>query len=429
MALPLRTFLTCCPGLKSVFKKCEFMTCLRKRNYGFSFFSVLPRLTFVVLLMVVSCAEKEDSGELAEINERIENQFAPDKRVAIYDIELIQDKNAIRLLGETDQPEALSLLEKELEPFNMTVENEVALLPDESIGSHPFAVVNNSVANIRSVPKHSGELATQAVLGTGLKVLKIDGDFYRVQTPDQYISWVDHGGVQLMTKEDFEIWSSAPKIVYLKTFGYVYASPGNELEIVGDLVLGSFLRLVNEGDKYYEVAYPDGRKGFIKRDEAEIYLDWLNDLKPSPERLELYARSLMGAPYLWGGTSSKGMDCSGFTKTAYRMNGMIIPRDASQQIHAGKDVDPDLSFASLTKGDLMFFGKKATDSTRQRVTHVAIWLGNDNGEFIHSSGRVKIGSIDPDSPMYDEFNTNRYLGSRRYLGESDPMIAPLPFKN
>jgi cell wall-associated NlpC family hydrolase len=123
------------------------------------------------------------------------------------------------------------------------------------------------------------------------------------------------------------------------------------------------------------------------------------------------------------------MDCSGFTKTVYYMNGFIIPRDASQQILAGKDVDPELRFDNLKKGDLMFFGKKATDSTRQRVTHVGIWLGNGKGEFIHASGRVKIGSIDEGSERYDPFNKGRYLGSRRYLGEKDPNISPLPFKS
>ncbi len=305
----------------------------------------------------------------------------------------------------------------------------MSLLPDKSIGNHPYAVVNNSVANLRSKPKHSAELATQAILGMGLKVLKIEGDFYLVQTPDNYIAWVDHGGVKLMTKEEYETWSNGPRVLYLKTFGQVYGARGDLLNSVGDLVLGSLLHLNGEDDTYFDVSYPDGRRGFVRKDEAEPYLEWLKDLNPTAERLELYARSLIGSPYLWGGTSSKAMDCSGFTKTAFRMNGLIIPRDASQQILAGKDVDPGLTMDSLAKGDLMFFGKKATDSTRQRVTHVAIWLGNDRGEFIHSSGRVKIGSVDPESPNYDAFNTNRYLGSRRYLGESDPNIASMPLKN
>ncbi len=386
-------------------------------------------LALICFLSLASCIEKGNSEELSGINERIKMEYAPDKRVAIYDVKIVSDRNSIRITGETDQNEALNRLKEELKSYGVKIHDEVSLLPDESIGTHPYAVVNNSVANIRSVPKHSAELATQAILGTGLKVLKIDGDFYLVQTPDRYISWVDHGGVQLMTQEDFENWSTAPKLVYLKSFGHVYTSKDDEIQKVGDLVLGALLRLTGEDGDFFEVAYPDGRVGYVRREEAEIYLKWLDELNPSPERLELYARSLMGAPYLWGGTSSKGMDCSGFTKTAFRMNGLIIPRDASQQIMAGKDIDPDLSFESLSKGDLMFFGKKASDSTRQRVTHVAIWLGNNRGEFIHSSGRVKIGSINPKSPYYDEFNVNRYLGSRRYLGESDPQIAPLPFRN
>jgi cell wall-associated NlpC family hydrolase len=96
---------------------------------------------------------------------------------------------------------------------------------------------------------------------------------------------------------------------------------------------------------------------------------------------------------------------------------------------AGKDIDPDLDMNRLQKGDLMFFGKKATDSTKQRVTHVGIWLGNKKGEFIHASGRVKMGSILPESENYDAFNKNRYLGSRRYLGEEDPLIINLKEEN
>ena len=107
------------------------------------------------------------------------------------------------------------------------------------------------------------------------------------------------------------------------------------------------------------------------------------------------------------------------------MNGFIIPRDASQQIHAGKIVDSKLTFEELQKGDLLFFGTKASVTKKQRVTHVGIWLGNGKQEFIHASGNVHISSMDVNQAHYDEFNKNRYLGSRRYLAVEDKNIIDL----
>jgi hypothetical protein len=246
-----------------------------------------------------------------------------------------------------------------------------------------------------------------------------------VQTPDGYISWVDHGGVTLVDAAQFTEWLNAPKIIFTKPFGFIYQNANDDLSKTGDIVLGAQMALMEDVGSYYRVKYPDQREGFVKKSESEIYEQWIEEVEPSGMLVELYAKELMGIPYLWGGTSAKGMDCSGFTKTVFLMNGYVVPRDASQQIMAGKDTDPDLTFENLQKGDLMFFGKKATDSTKQRVTHVGIWLGNEDGEFIHASGRVKLGSIDPKSPLYDEFNTKRYLGSRRYLGETDELIIDL----
>ena len=252
------------------------------------------------MLSLVSCEEKANSKRFAEINERIEKEYAPDKRVAIYDIEIAGDRNSVRITGETDQKEALSKLKEELETHNVNVQDEVTLLPDSSIGKTPYAVVNNSVANIRSSPRHSAELATQAILGTGLKILKIDGDFYRVQTPDRYIAWVDHGGVQLMTHDDYQGWTTAPKMIYLKTYGHVYSSKDNELDTSGDLVLGCLLKLLDTDESYFKVAYPDGRTGFVRREEGEVYLNWLNELKPSSERLETVCPIPVGCPVSLG---------------------------------------------------------------------------------------------------------------------------------
>jgi cell wall-associated NlpC family hydrolase len=177
--------------------------------------------------------------------------------------------------------------------------------------------------------------------------------------------------------------------------------------------------------KFYEVEYPDNRIGYIKKEEALPYTTWLQSLMPSKEKVEMIAKKMDGFPYLWGGTSSKGMDCSGFTKMVYLMNGLIIPRDASQQINAGKIVDKNLDFTNLEKGDLMFFGRKATSEKKQRVVHVGIWLGNDRMEFIHASGNVHLSSMSESEPNYDAFNKNRYLGSRRYLNTDDKNIMNL----
>jgi len=379
------------------------------------------------LALIVSCTtnKKVDITKYQNISNTIKDAYAPDKRVALYTIEMESVGESIVLKGESDQPKAVAELKQKLTENGIKFMDSIHLLPDASVGNTKYAVVNNSVANIRSQGRHSGELATQALLGMGLKVLKIQGAFYLVQTPDAYISWVDHGGVTLMDQEEYLAWNMAPKIIYTQAWGYSYQEKNNASKKVSDLVLGAQLKLISEEGEYYKVEYPNKRIAYVNKSESQLYDNWIKEVKPSGELIEKYAYEFIGAPYLWGGTSTKGMDCSGFTKTIYLMNGFIIPRDASQQINAGKNIDPNLKFENLEKGDLMFFGKKATDSTKQRTTHVGIWLGNGKGDFIHEASQVRLSSIDPKSEYYDKANTNRYLGSRRYLGEKDKMITNL----
>ena len=389
----------------------------------------LKHLSFLLLIVLMSC--KNDSktiSELENIHSSIKTMFAPDKRVELFDIQFSNLNNHLILKGETTSKKAFGILLDSLNNRKIKFTNKVRFLPDSAVGNQQFAVARNSVINIRSNPKHSAELGTQGLLGMSLKVLDKKGDFYRIQTPDNYISWVDKGGITRMNSTEIDIWNQAKKIIFTKNFGYTYVDKGDKSNIVSDITLGGVLKYISEDNRFYQVEYPDNRMGFIRKEEGAIYNSWLQNLVATQENIESVSKTMEGFPYLWGGTSSKGMDCSGFTKMVYLMNGFIIPRDASQQINAGKTVDSNLAFEGLEKGDLLFFGRKATSDKNQRVTHVGIWLGNNKMEFIHASGNVHINSMDEIQPNYDEFNKNRYLGSKRYLNVKDEKIINLKEK-
>lgn len=356
----------------------------------------------------------------------VKNQYAPDKRVALMDIKASIQKDIIYLKGETDQPGIGSVLIDRLNDKGFEVVNEVKLLPDANLKDEIYGVINNSVSNIRSQPRHSGELATQALLGMDVKILKKQGSWFLIQTPDKYISWIDHGGLVVMNETSYDAWTMADKIIYLEPSGYVYTIPESSTDKIADIVMGCQLKLVSELDEFYEVQYPDGRLGFVDKSKSEKLDKWLTNLDSLKQLMVNRALSLKGTPYLWGGTSSKGMDCSGFTKTVYLMSGLVIPRDASQQVNEGLTVDPNLSFNDLEIGDLLFFGTPATDSTKQRTTHVGLWIGDN--QFIHASRYVRISSVDENTPNYDEANVKRYLGSQRYLNNLTNGITDLKEK-
>jgi gamma-D-glutamyl-L-lysine dipeptidyl-peptidase len=390
----------------------------------------LQKFKFLALLFLgslLSCNTGNEKSSIEnEVNpliEEIQQEFAPDARVALFEVKAREDGEGVVLKGESNIPEAVSSLKQKLDTHKISYKDSITLLPASNLEGRTEGVVQISVANLRSKPSHSSELVTQATLGTPLKIYKKDGGWYYVQTPDGYLAWVDYGGVTPVSLQELETWRAAEKIIYLEPYGVSYSEPNEDSQAVTDLVAGNILELKGEKKGFYEVTYPNNKTAFVDKAAAQPYRKWVASLEPTGENLIKTARQLMGVPYLWGGTSPKGVDCSGYTKTIFFLNGMVLPRDASQQIAAGEEVDSTKNFENLQPGDLLYFGRKATDTTSERIIHVGMWIGDN--KFIHSMGEVHISTFDTAAADFDEYNYNRYLRTKRVLGTNDEHIIQL----
>ena len=381
---------------------------------------------FGMLFMAISSAQsysQNDSTELAlitKIAEQTREKYIIDKRTAVFDLFTDENKN---VLIETTEAEAAKYFSEQLKPLDITTQVNTKVYPAAELGQKSYGLVNLSVVNIRSAPRHSAELATQVLLGTQLDLLKFESGYYLVRTPEGYISWLDHYAVIPKTSQDISQWKKTDKLVFTKEYGHVHKEANDNSDRISDLVLGNILIKQGEQNGYYHVSFPDGRMGFVPISHMSDYKQWIN--KPNPQAAEIInvAKKMVGVPYLWGGTSVKGVDCSGFTKTAFFMNGIIIPRDASQQVLTGNPVmvleennepDKDKILNNLKAGDLLFFAAGKNTNPKARITHVALYIGN--GEFIHAAGLVRINSLIPGAANFDETQYNTLVSARRFLG-------------
>ncbi|PWS31335.1 C40 family peptidase [Pedobacter paludis] len=373
---------------------------------------------FSILLMSFCLRAQVDTTAFKQISKQIQKEYAPDKRSIYFNIQFKGDTVISESTSETALNEWIKQV-NDLKGIKVNVQ-----LPAKSLNQMEYGLANLSVCNNRAMPQNSAEMMTQMILGTPVEVLKKQGGYYLVRTPDGYLSWTDGTAVSLFNKQDFETWKNAKRIIFTEDFGHALGSADEASLRVSDLVKGNILELTGEDKSYYKVLFPDKRIGFVKKTEAKVFADWLKVPNPNADDILKTAKTLIGVPYLWGGTSIKGVDCSGFTKTSYFLNGIVIPRDASQQALVGADVDvlenDSISISKCLKnlkaGDLLFFvAAKLRGITGGKVTHTAIYMGD--GEFIQAAGMVRINSLNPDADNFDERESKTLVSAKRFLNQ------------
>lgn len=374
-------------------------------------------ITLYCCFLSLTSSAQIDTANYRSLATQIQRKFAPDKRDIYFNIQIKGDSVKVESTAEM----VLQEFEK-ARPKDGSVKFSSTLLPAKSLKGLVYGVTNISVGNNRNNPQHGAELMTQMLLGTPVQVLKKQGGFYLVKTPDNYLAWTDGGALKLMDEQSFKTWQASEKIIFIADYGHAFSKADASSTRVSDLVNGNVLQVLGQENDYYKVGFPDQRIGYVQKALAMSYIKWVKKPNPQASAVLSQAFTLLGVPYLWGGTSIKGVDCSGFTKTAYFLNGIIIPRDASQQALVGDAIDVlendsisvNKCLKNLQAGDLLFFSAaKRRGINGGKVTHTAIYMGK--GEFIQSAGMVKISSLIPTESNYDGGQSTTLVGARRIL--------------
>ncbi len=312
-----------------------------------------------------------------------------------------------------------------------------------------MAVTALSENMMRAEPDYESALETQSLMGTVVEIIGEEGYWRQVVTPEPYTAWCTNLGLVEMTAEQINEYKAAPKYICTAFHSAVYAEPTRRAQRISDLSMGNLLRVVfiqtKKGDRisevkgWKEVRLPDGRTGWTPAADVKEFDKWAENPKPSEKDIINTAKQFLGTPYLWGGASSKGLDCSGLVRLSWFMNGYLLPRNASQQVHLGREIiveadhgigkdseqfhdEMQKRILNLKPGDLVFFGNPETRWKKEVITHVGIYIGD--GEIIHASHMIRINSLIPGSRNYYE-NSHRLLKARRLFDWEGEGLTPI----
>ncbi|MCJ7448185.1 MAG: C40 family peptidase [Bacteroidales bacterium] len=368
---------------------------------------------FISLLLISGCNPSEVPVQIRQGVDSIAVRWVTDEREGIcsIDLKILSDKEFL-IKGETNIPEAKKEITDFLIGSGLTVHDSINILPDTSAISKIWGLVSVSVCNIKKEPSHSSEMVSQAIMGTPVKILKKKWSWLLVQTPDYYIGWANDSGIEELNEEQIAEWKQSARLIYTAKSGDIF-SEESDSEVVSDIVSGTIVNFIAEQKNYYVIELPDGRCGRINMRDSHLFSKWCSEIKPEAEKLIDFAKSLKGSPYLWGGTSTKMADCSGFVKTVYFTGGVILARDASQQFRNGTEIDISKSSDLLQPGDLVFFGR-LNSKGEKIITHTGMYIGDT--EVIHDSGMIRVNSLDSTRSNYSSYLGETIRGARRIIG-------------
>lgn len=332
-------------------------------------------------------------------------ELAADPRTSIFEVDVLEEGETVVVVGVTSELEAAAALNERLGRMHpgRPVRVEVVRLPlEEERLTHALCVT--SLAPMLWGPSIADLQVSQVVLGQRLLVYRRHGRWFQCRSEDGYLGWLHRGYLRLVEGAEARDW-------LMGTGG----EPCMALEAVAIDEDGSRLAVLPWGARVVaredgRVRLPDGREvrvdGELVRESERARRFPLDG-----ERIVETAKAWMGTPYVWGGVTRAGVDCSGLVQVVFRTHGVELPRDSDQQALLGQPVDPGPDFGALRAGDLLYFAEEGP-----RISHVAISRGG--GKVIHAAignGGVSLNDLNGGSAFEQEMRS-LFVCARRIVG-------------
>jgi hypothetical protein len=305
-----------------------------------------------------------------------------------------EGEHGVRLHGYVEFPETRNALVAYFKKLGFDpVDSQLETLPSKELGEKRFGFIKADHSLSYMEPEER-EVVTDCLLGEALFLLREEADHFLVHGGDGYLGWVAAKDVHRVDEKEFAKYLDGPRVCV------------NEDVALKDGVntpAGSRLKFVREDGDDYVFVTPEGDEHSVSKKSAD-----LRDLpKEKIEAICKGAKALLGTKYLWGGKTSRGVDCSGLVQVSFAGAGLVLARDASQQFDTGKMTGTRWSRAAMRRGDTLYFL-----NPQGKISHTGLYLGDD--KFIHAvSPVVRINSFNPKDKEYDPARHTSFAFARR----------------